>query len=129
MIDEAHIKGGVVDDQLPSPQIVHEILNDIAETGFIEKKFVGDAVHLNRRLVDITIRLQVLVEIVSGETTIDHLHTADFDDLVSLLRLQARGLRIQNDLSHLFCLSLPVPDQLRDSMPLLASSSASSFSG
>ena len=42
------------------------------------------------------------MQVVTGQPTVDELHTADLDDAVALGRLEACRFGIQNDLSHVF---------------------------
>src|SRR6266576_852041 len=51
-------------------------------------------------LVDGTFRIEVLVERASRWASIEELDAADFNDPVTQFGLEARGLRIENDLSH-----------------------------
>ena len=100
MIQEADIEGGIVDHQLGSADIGQEIIDNIGKTGLVLEKLVGNAVNLDGTGIDDTIRLQVDMEIVAGETAINQLDAADLDNPVILLRLEARGFRIENDLPH-----------------------------
>jgi hypothetical protein len=65
-----------------------------------------DAVHLDGARIDLAIGLDVLVVAVAGQAAVDHLDTADFDNAVPVCRLQAGGLGIQNNLSHLLALHI-----------------------
>ena len=115
-VDKANVEGRVMDDHLGAAQVVGKLRRHILEMRLVGKKLVGDAVHLDRRLVDLAIRLQVHVEIVPGQAAVDHLDATDLDDTVPLLRLQAGGFSIQYDLA----LVLFVHRQ-SSSMPRLAS--------
>jgi hypothetical protein len=50
--------------------------------------------------IDLAIRLQIAVEVVSGQAAIDELDTADLDDPMAILRIETRGLGVEHDLSH-----------------------------
>ena len=73
---------------------------DLGEPGLVLKELARDAVHLERPVVDLPIRLQVVVEPPFGQAAVHQLDAADLDDPVPQLRLEARRLRVENHLSH-----------------------------
>src|SRR5690606_41429206 len=100
MVDEAHIERRVVDHQLGTVDEIDEFLGDLREHRLVGEELQGDAVHLHRPLVDLPLRIDVQVQVVTGNAAVHHLHTTDLDNTVSGGGFQAGGFRIQYDLSH-----------------------------
>lgn len=104
IVHEAHVKGGVVGDELGAANELDEIVRYLAKRGLVRQEGIRDAVHGDSLGVHQPIRLDVDVEMVAGEFAVDHLHTADLDDAVPKIDRAARGVHaggfgIQNDLA------------------------------
>jgi hypothetical protein len=89
-----------VNNQFSALQVLHEVIDDIGKTGFIQQKFVGYAVYFDGTGINETVGLQILVKVVTGKTPVNEFDTTNLDDAVVLLPLQASGFRIQYYLPH-----------------------------
>src|SRR5690606_2489259 len=83
-VEEAHVELGVVDHELGAAHELEEIARDVREPRLVREELVGNAVHLDRRGVDLALGIDVLVIGVAGEAAVHHLDTADLDDAVAL---------------------------------------------
>jgi len=101
VVDETDVEGCVVNDQLGAFDELEEAFDDLRKTRLVEEEFVADAVDLDGSRVDLAVGLQVLVQAVAGRPPVHDLDTADLDDPVSVRRLKAGGLRVEDDLAHL----------------------------
>src|SRR5690606_28224902 len=117
-VQEAHVKGSVVDHQLCPADKTQEVLADLGEARLVRQKLGADAVNRLGALIDLAIRVDIAVEVPAGQPTVLDLHTTDLDHPVPLRGIKAGGLGIQYYLSHV-CIS---------SIARLARASASSFS-
>ena len=88
-----------MDNKFSTLEIAHQVVNHITESRFVFEELVTDAVDLQRTFIDLTIRLQVLMVVVAGKTTVDLFTTADFNDAVTLAGLQACCFCIEYDLA------------------------------
>lgn len=70
--------------------------------------------HFDSAGVDITFRLNVLMEMATGDPAIEELNATDLYDAVPLINLEAGGLRIQYNLTPIQCQLLSV-QRYRDS--------------
>jgi hypothetical protein len=57
-------------------------------------------VNLLRAYVDVALRIQIAMERAPGEPAVENFNAADFDDPMVLFDFEARGFRIENDLTH-----------------------------
>ena len=99
-VEERDVERGVVNDQLRAADELDQLVDDVREARLLREEFVGDAVHLLRGAVDLAVGTQVAMERAAGLAAIHQLDAADFDDAMSLLRLQARGFGVEDDLAH-----------------------------
>src|SRR5438445_1349486 len=120
-IQEFDVESRVVDHQLRALDVVEELRHDLAKLGFVLEELVGDAVHLERALLALALRIDVAVEVVSRDASAQDLDTAQFDDPVAETCVEAGGFGVEHDAAHEI--------QPSDSTPRLASASARSFSG
>jgi hypothetical protein len=51
-------------------------------------------------LVDVALGIQEAVKLAAGQTPVDELDSADFDDSVPLPGRETRGFGVEDDLSH-----------------------------
>ena len=73
---------------------------DLSEAGLVLQEITRDAVHLERPVVDLPIRLQIVMKPSVGQAAIHQLDAADLDDSVPLLRVETRRFRIEDHLPH-----------------------------
>ena len=99
-IQKAEIEGRVVDDQLRPAHELEEICGYLCKYRFVGQGFTGNAVHFYRALVNVALRIDVTVEMVSRQTPVDQFHATNFDYAVPLADFQASGLRVQYNQSH-----------------------------
>ena len=76
---------------------------DVGEPRLVLQKLACDSVHLERPVVDLAVRLQIVVQPPAGQAAVHHLDAANLDDSVSQLRFEARRLGIEEYLSHDAC--------------------------
>jgi hypothetical protein len=101
VIQESDVEGRIVDDQLGPLDVPDKGIRYLGKARLVGQKGIGDAVHINRARLDLTIRLEVVMEVVSGQSTVDKLYTADLDDPMTILRVETGGLGVEHDLAHL----------------------------
>jgi len=89
-----------VNDEFSVAHEIQELDVDLLESRLLRELLAREAVHLDRTLVDVPVRIQIAVERTAGQPAIDHLDAADLDDAMLLLDLEAGGLRIEYDLAH-----------------------------
>jgi hypothetical protein len=56
--------------------------------------------YLERTVVDIALRINVLMVVFASDPAVNDFHAAEFDHPVSLVRFEAGGLGIENNLPH-----------------------------
>ena len=61
-VQESHVEGGVVNDELRIAHEIQELRADLREPGFLRELLAAQAVHLERALVDVALRIQVAME-------------------------------------------------------------------
>ena len=99
-IQKTKIKRGVVNNQLSTGDIFNELVRNLFKFRFVGEKFTGNAVDLYRALVYLTSRIDVLVIVITGKTSVNQLDTTNLDDAMALRGFKPRGFSIQYDLSH-----------------------------
>ncbi len=100
VVEESDIERRIVDDQFGACDIFQEVIDNRGEPWFVLQFFVGDAMHIDRALIDFAIGVEIVVEIIAGPPAIDQLHATDFDNAMTIQRIKARGFRIKYYLSH-----------------------------
>src|SRR5690606_18066544 len=93
-IQEAHVKGGVVDHQLCPADEAQEVIADLGEARFVRQELGADAVYGLGAFIDLAIRIDVAVKVSARQSTVFDLHTADLDYPVPLRGIQSGGLGI-----------------------------------
>ena len=101
VIDEAHIEGRIVDDQLGTLDEVPEGIGNLGEDRLVGDSLIGDAVDPDRLCIDQALRIDVLMVGASGQAAVDHLHRADLDQAMAFLRVDTCRFGIENNLTHL----------------------------
>src|SRR5699024_6187733 len=121
--EKTQVEWRIVDDQFGIAQIVAQRIRYFVEPGFVGQLVEGNTVDLGGTGVDFPLRMNVQMQVIARDAPVAYFNATDFDDSMSLLRFQTRGLGIQHNLAHAqapCCIS---------SMPRLASVSAASLPG
>ena len=72
------------------------------EARFIAQEFGGQAVDRQCALFRIALRIDVAVEVIPGQLALKKLNAANFNDSVTLFRVNAGSFGIEDDLTHKF---------------------------
>jgi hypothetical protein len=99
-IQESHVERRVVNDQLCPADEFEQFFGDLIEPGLLSKKLIRDAVNLESTSVYFTVGSDVAMERATGLASPDDFDASDFDDAVSLFRLEASGFGVEYDLAH-----------------------------
>jgi hypothetical protein len=83
-----------MDNQFSTDQKLHDVLHFIGKLGFVSQKRRRDAVHFHSSFIDRPIWIKVQVQVITGKTAIHHLHTADFNNTVTVFSAKTRGFSI-----------------------------------
>jgi len=78
-----------VNDQFGIPNEIQKRVSDVGKARFIGQEIVSDAVHSDRAFVDGAVGLQIGVEPPVGLPAIHQLDAANFDNPMSLGRIEA----------------------------------------
>ena len=79
---------------------LHEFINNPGEIWFISKKLVCDPMHVDGFLINLSLRIDIHMKRLVGQSTVDQLDATDFDDAVAIFWIEAGGFGIKNYLSH-----------------------------
>ncbi len=74
--------------------------DDVAELGLPLSVVPRHAVHLGRTGVDVALGIEVEVQRAARGAAVHDFDRGDLDDSVALLRIEARGLGVEDDLAH-----------------------------
>ena len=121
MLEERHVEGRVVDDELRVVDEAQKLRDDVRKSGLVLEELEAQPVHLLRTRVDCALGVQILVKVTAGQAPIDDLDATDLDDPVTAIGFQSRGLGVEDDLPHQRSASIR-------SMASLAAASTRSFS-
>jgi hypothetical protein len=89
-----------VDDQRRLADEGEEIAGDFAKARLAFEELGREAMHLLGIGRHIALRIDVGVKCSSARNVVDELDGADFNDAMTLGRIKAGGLGIDNDLTH-----------------------------
>ena len=99
-IEEAHVEGGVVGDQLGAGEELQELVRDLGEQRLVGQEIVGNAVHVEGGRVDLAAgRTDEGVIVLAGRNVVPQFHPADLDDPLDI-RIEAGGFGIEDDFAH-----------------------------
>jgi hypothetical protein len=56
--------------------------------------------HLQRALLDLAFRIQIIVKAAAGQPPAHHFHGGDFDNTMAELGFQAGGFSVDKNLAH-----------------------------
>ena len=99
-VQETDIEGRVVDHELGARDEIEELRRHLGEARFPREALAREAVHRKRSLVAVAVGVEVTMEHATGQAATDDLHAADLDDAVTRGDLEARRLRVEDDLAH-----------------------------
>ena len=110
-IEETHVEGRVVDDQLGAFDEGQELIDHLRETRLVGQELPGQAGDFLRTGLELPIRIEVALEGPPGRAALQQFHAPDLDHAVALAPLKARGFRVQHDLPHdrVLRISFPAP--------------------
>ena len=89
-----------MDDPLGAAREVEELRRDVAEFRLALEVVPGLAVHLGRAGVDLALGVDVELDRAAGGAPVDDLDARELDDAVALLRVEAGGFGVEDDLAH-----------------------------
>ena len=99
-VQEADVERGIVYHQLGTAHEIEEFRGYLRKQGLVGEEFTGDAMHFDGALVNVALGIDIAVEVVPGQAPVHQFDTADFNDPVALVDLQAGRFRIQYNQSH-----------------------------
>ena len=91
-----------MDYQLGAADVIQEFRRDFRELGLVAQELAREPMDFERTRLALALGIEIAVEVVAGETSIDELDAANLDDPVAQLSLEARRLGVQDYLSHIF---------------------------
>jgi hypothetical protein len=103
-----------VHDQLGTIDEFKQLVHDLSEFSFVLKKFGGYSMHLQGAFLDLTIRIEIMMEATSCQSPAHHFHRSDFDDSMTELRLESRRFGVYKNLTH-----QPALPSIADNRPCL----------
>jgi hypothetical protein len=99
-VEEADVEFRIVDDELGALDEREELPRDVREARLRGQELAGDAVHGERRRLDLALGPQVALPGAAARPPVQELDAADLDDAVALGHLEARGFGVEDDLAH-----------------------------
>ena len=99
-VKKAEVERRVVDDDFRALYVVAQLLRDLGKTRLVAQELGRQAVHRQRALFRIAVRIEVAVKVVTGQHAVVQFDAADFDDAVARARVQAGGFSIEDNLTH-----------------------------
>ncbi len=101
-----------MDNKFSAANVVAESLGDFGEFRFVGEKFRSQPVHGQGVRMGISFRIDIPVKVVFGDSAIQDFHTADFNDPVTIVDIQAGCFGIEYDLSHIVLFLFAVSSSL-----------------
>jgi hypothetical protein len=101
MINERNIEVRIVNDELGTIDKREELLGYIGEHRFISEKMILDAMHLGCSGIDFSLGIDIALKRFLGCPAVDEFDATDLNNAMTRFRVQARGFRIEDDLSQL----------------------------
>ncbi len=77
-----------------------EIVGDGREERLARQKGARQAVHGERLLRHVALRIEIMVQRLAGRNAVQQFDAADLDHAVAGTRIEARRFRIEDDLTH-----------------------------
>ena len=77
-----------------------ELGGDLDEARLAAQVVARHAVHFGRRDVDVALRIEAVMAVAPGESPVDDLDGGDLDDPMTLLRIEAGGFGVEEELAH-----------------------------
>src|SRR5690606_9333211 len=88
-----------MDHQLSALNIVVETFGDIPKPGLMCQPFIGNTVHGYSLGINNALRVNVDMEVITGKTSVNQLNTANFNDTMTIFRINTCGFGVENKLS------------------------------
>src|SRR5690606_8901438 len=66
----------------------------------LRQKFGGQPVHLERTGRTVPVGIEIDMQIIPSELTVDQLHASEFDNAIAFCRIKTGCFSIENNLSH-----------------------------
>ena len=99
-VEERHVERRVVDDPLGAARELQELGCDIGEFRLALEVVPGLAMHHGGARVYLALGVDVELDRAAGRAPVDDFDPRNFDDPVALLRVEAGGFRVEDDLAH-----------------------------
>ena len=99
-IDEAEVEHRIVRDQWGVADEGEKLLAHVGEQRLVLEELGRQAVHLERAVRHLAFGVEVVVEAIAGRKPVHQLDTADLDQPVALVGVEAGGLGVEHDLAH-----------------------------
>ena len=99
-IDESHIERGVVNHHHRIPDEGQEVVDDVGKDRLVIQKFVGQPVNGHGAGVNLALGIDIDMKLFAAWRLVQNFQRTDFNDAVSLRRIDAGGFGIQNNLAH-----------------------------
>ena len=99
-IHEAHVKLGIVDDELRIADEGEKIVDDAGEDRLVLESCGGVAVDAHCVLRDVALRIDEHVKDLAGQALVHDLDRADFQHPMSVRRIEACRFRVEHDFTH-----------------------------
>ena len=92
-----------------SSEELEELVDDVLEERLVLQEIAGQAVHRYGVAVDVALGIEIAVKLAAGRDAVDDLDAAELDQAIPVGVVEARGLRVDDDLAQ----HLPVPGNTR----------------
>ena len=99
-IHKAHIKIGIMDDELRIADEGQKIVDDLGEDRLVLKDRGGVAVDARRVLRHVALGIDENVEDIAGQALVHNLDRANFQHPMSVGRIEACRFRVEHDFTH-----------------------------
>src|SRR5450755_4714662 len=90
-----------MDDQLSSSCELEKLIRDFGELRLVAQHVPGKAMDVGCARVDLSLGVEIEVDIPSGRAAIDEFDGRNLDDPMSLLRVESGRFGVEHDLAHL----------------------------
>ena len=100
MVQEAGIKGGIVNDHLGALHKLDEFVGYRRKRRLVRQKLVRQTMDGHSAFANFTPRVQVRMKIPTGTLTSVQLDAADFDDSVAGTKVESGCFSIKDDAAH-----------------------------
>ena len=102
-IQKRQVERCVMDDDFRITHVVKQFCGNRRKSWLVAQKLARQAVDFKRRVVTVSIGIEVTMKIPVGGPAVEKFDAADFDDPMASRRFQPGRLGIEDDLSHGQC--------------------------